>query len=119
MPPGRRIKNYTAQSGAVYEYVFARSARSRRWWRPGTEYAFTLRERRVGEVPVRIFLPDRHVRDCEKRRGRELSSAEKYAVAKMRLFALFDDEEERIARPRDVNVTPLQIDEALAALGIE
>jgi hypothetical protein len=48
---------------------------------------------RAEAVAVRIFVRSDAVRKWAKSAGRELTGTEEYAVAKMRLFVAFDEEE--------------------------
>ncbi len=75
-----RLKSYSAASGYVYEYYFR--------GQNGAEYRFDVSADRKTFSPVYVRLDPAAV---ARAAGRELSSVEEYAVAKMSLFAAFDE----------------------------
>ena len=87
-PPHARIKSYSAETGFVYQYVY-------RGYRPtaggsGTEYVFeTTRDRKL-RFSVAVHLMSATLDECTALLGRELIAAERYALAKMELFAALD-----------------------------
>jgi hypothetical protein len=89
----RRIKNYSAATGVVYTYYFREVFKSRRGLHGGTEYVYIVGADRAAPAAVRVFVRADAVRKWAKRAGRELTGTEEYAVAKMRLFLAFDEEE--------------------------
>ena len=87
----RRVKSYSGETGIVYQYVFAGQRRARRGWlAAGTEYVFDVSSDRKTNFPLPVFVRDDALRSWQKAHGRELSDAEQYAAAKMRLFRAFD-----------------------------
>jgi hypothetical protein len=96
-PLRARIKTYSSANGHVYQYVY-------RGWRPlpptgsnvraGREYVFQLNPTVGTGNRATVQLLDGEIGDCQKRIGRELLDAERYAVAKLSLFAAFDDAED-------------------------
>jgi hypothetical protein len=106
-PAARRVKHYAALSGYAYEYTYE----GYRETRGGCEYHFTVAPDRTASFALRVVLGNaplaawqqRHgpAPDApEEREGFALSARERYAVAKLALFAAFDDAENpgRLAR---------------------
>lgn len=89
----RRVKNYSAATGIVYQYHFYEVQKSRRGLASGTEFVYMVSVDRRTAFPLRIFVRRDAVEDWARKNGRELSSTEEYAVAKMRLFRAFDERE--------------------------
>lgn len=92
-PSIRRIKSYSAQSGYLYRYSFegSRPAPDR-----AIEYVFRIFTGPVSSdsqdgALVTVRIPAASIRAWEQPRSRHLSSAERYAVAKLALFQSFDD----------------------------
>jgi len=89
-PAVRRMKTYSAQSGYVYQYYFeghrAFAARE-----PGTEFVFQISADRKEWHPVSVCVGEAATRAWETAQSRQLSPTEHYAVAKMALFAAFDE----------------------------
>jgi hypothetical protein len=90
-PAVRRMKTYSAQSGYVYQYVYsgqrplARSA--------GVEFVFSVSADRKNWHEVGVLVEGPSVREWERSHQRNLSATEWYALAKMALFAAFDERE--------------------------
>jgi hypothetical protein len=84
------MKTYSAQSGYVYQYCYdgQRPARS-----PvaGIEFVFSVSADRAHWRPASVLIGDSVIAAWQERHGRQLSSTERYAVAKMALFQAFDE----------------------------
>ncbi len=115
----RRVKTYSAESGYVYQYSFQHSRRARRGLlAAGTEYVFEVSSDRKQDFLLAVFVRDDALHAWAREHGRELSSAESYASAKMRLFRAFDTAGSPEAVPQRVVVDSANIGELLAGLGI-
>src|SRR6185295_18652239 len=118
-PEVRRQKTYSAQSGYVYQYFYEGQRRTTREGQPGTQYVFDVSADRKTSFPVSIFLSDDSVGSWERSHGRALVNNERYAIAKMALFAAFDERENPEAMHSEVRVDPAAIDSILANLNID
>jgi len=115
-----RIKSYSAESGFVFQYSFQLSRRAKRgWFTAGHEYLFEVSRDRKTSYIVPVFVRDDAARDWEKRNGRELSAAERYAAAKMRLFRAFDSLEDPESEAAEVSVDAENIHALLESLGVD
>jgi hypothetical protein len=107
-PAVRRMKTYSAQSGYVYQYYydgqrpFGSSA-------AGIEFVFSVSADRASWRPASVLIGDAAIAAWQDRHGRQLSSTERYALAKMALFQAFDEratpermKDEVLVRPADV-----------------
>ena len=82
----RRVKTYQAESGYVYQYTF-----DGRYCRGGeTEFIFSVSMDRNADHRVSIVLPEASISAYEKEKDRRLAENERYGVAKIGLFRLFD-----------------------------
>src|SRR4051812_28958267 len=86
-PAVRRIKSYSAHSGYVYQYRY----QGHRPCGLVTEYVFEWSADRKEWCELAILLSDDAVRAWEITHARDLSSTERYALAKLALFAAFDN----------------------------
>lgn len=105
-PEVRRLKTHQAETGYVYQYYFD-------GWRPtqdGHEFVFAASSDRSRYWAVPVLIEDAGVRAWEQERGRELISAERHAVAKLALFAAFDQRP-----PAALTATPIRVDGRLLA----
>ncbi len=85
-PSSRRTKTYQAESGYVYQYVFE----GRHCCGRETAFVFSVNTRRESPQRVAIVVPDSALAPFEKESGRRLAENERYGVAKIALFRLFD-----------------------------
>ena len=90
-PPVRRLKTYSAQSGYVYQYCYEGQRPFLQAGRSGTEFVFSVSADRKSWRASKVLLPDSAVASWEAAHARELSSTERYAIAKMALFQAFDE----------------------------
>ena len=116
----RRMKTYTAQSGYVYEYYFVgeRDALAGDPDAPAREFVFDVTSDRKQMVAVSVFLKPDAPAAWASRHGRNLSSAEQYAAAKMRLLKGFD-EMERIREHTRMTVAAGDLEALLGDLGVD
>ncbi|MBE0660450.1 MAG: hypothetical protein IH602_22340 [Bryobacteraceae bacterium] len=104
-PAVARVKHYSALSGYVYEYVYqgyldTGSVRSHR---------FRVSADRKVWFDLEVAIQDEGVRAWEQANDRQLNAAERYAVAKLALFAAFDERETPAAMRQPVNVPAQRI----------
>src|SRR5438270_10664971 len=85
-PVGPRLKTYSAASGYVYQYAFT----GQRVWPDGIEYIFRVFYAGSGEQRISVWVMDGAVADWVGRNGRQLTSSERYGVAKLALRNAFD-----------------------------
>jgi hypothetical protein len=90
-PAVRRLKTYSAQTGYVYQYYYEGHRPFHSKGEVGTEYVFSLSADPKRWHPGSVLLSAAAIADWERANGRELSSTERYAVAKMALFQAFDE----------------------------
>jgi hypothetical protein len=113
--PLPRMKNYSAMSGYAYEYVnqgYRDQAGAR-------EHIFTASGDRKTWMNVVVRVEQKAIDSWERANGRDLSSSERYAVAKLALFRAFDERESPAAMKEPVVVGPDLIGELLASVGID
>jgi hypothetical protein len=115
----RRMKSYTGQTGYVYQYYFVgkREALADRE-RPATEYIFDVTSDRHSFFAVSIFLQEDAPKAWAAAHGRELTEAEQYAAAKLRLFAGFDEIKDMAGSGRTLLIDADNIDSVLEALDL-
>ena len=114
-----RTKTYSAESGYVYQYAFRNSRRTRRGlFAAGTEYIFEISGDRKSTYRLPVFVADGALKSWERKKGRELSSAEQYAAAKLGLLRAFDRAERPAVVPSDVVVDAASIHDLLAPLDL-
>jgi len=114
----RRVKSYSAQSGYVYQYYFFEVQKARRGGFSGTEYVYMVSTDRKTVFPVRILVRSDAVEAWAARTGRALSGTEEYAVAKMRLFQIFDESEQLVVGAHDYFVDDSNLDALLELLDL-
>jgi hypothetical protein len=88
-PVQPRRKTRSAATGHVYQYTYRgfRTLTSP----PGTEYVFDASRDRGEIFAIRVRLLESAQSECVSLIGRELLGVEQYAIAKMTLFAAFDE----------------------------
>jgi hypothetical protein len=97
-PSVRRMKTYSALSGYVYQYYYEGQRPFRAGADRGVEFVFSLSSDRKTWHPVSVLVGDAAIANWEQTHARELSSTERYAVAKVALFQAFDER----ARPEEM-----------------
>jgi len=116
--PSSRRKHYTSQSGLHYEYWYEGQRSYRSGTDSGTEFVFrALIQHKSGSVAV--FLSAGVLRPWEQQHGRELSAAERYAIAKMALFQAFDERAGPANMVEEVYVRGAELDTIAEMLNLE
>lgn len=91
-PVRPRVKTYSSATGFVYQYLYkGRRPIAEKGADEGTEYVFAVAQTRGHSGDIRVQLLDREISACETSAGRELLNTERYAIAKLTLFAAFDE----------------------------
>jgi hypothetical protein len=113
------MKTYAGASGYVYQYYFVgkRAALPGSPEGPATEFIFDVSADRKSTYAISIFVPRDAAAAWAARHGHDLTGAEQYAAAKMRLFQAFDEMETPAASPRRFAVTAASLEDLLASLG--
>ena len=116
----RRYKSYAAETGVSYHYFFEEKKGVRRpeGMGHGVDFIFVVRPDQHPPLALRIFLQDHALRRWRERHGRELDSNERYALAKMRLFRAFDQEESLREERLNIVVDEGNLEELLEPLGV-
>ena len=117
-PVVRRQKTYSAESGYVYQYFYEGQRPAKRDGAAGTQYVFNVSADRKSSFPVSVFVSEESLENWQREHARQLSSTERYAVAKMALFQAFDQRESPAALSDEVRVRPADVDHFLATLDI-
>src|SRR3984885_7073221 len=117
----RRLKTYAGAQGYVYQYYFVgqRAALPNDPESPATEFIFDVTSDRKLTYAVSVFLPDKAVAGWAKAHGRQLTEAEQYAAAKLRLFRAFDELEDVKSQGRRLVIDGALLKEAMTTLGVE
>ena len=113
----RRIKNYNAGTGYVWQYHFEEVRADQQ--RDGSEYVFVVSRDRKTSYAVPVLLRREALDAWAAAHGRPLSGAEQYAAVKMRLFRAFDEIEDLQPARDSLEVTPDNIADLLAALDLD
>ncbi len=114
----RRVKTYTGAQGYVYQYYFV-GKRQALSGASATEYIFDVTSDRKTMFAVSVFLTSEATAAWTDRHGRQLTDAEQYAAAKLRLFQGFDEIENMMADGRTLPLDTARLEEALSSLGID
>ncbi len=115
----RRIKNYNAETGYVWQYHFEEVRPSPEGSGRGDEYVFVVSRDRKTSYAVPVFLRREALDAWAAAHGRPLSGAEQYAAVKMRLFRAFDEVEDLQPAGEALEVSPENIAELLAPLNLD
>jgi hypothetical protein len=118
----RRVKSYSAANGYVYQYCFYEVNRVVEEGRPAGEFIYAVSVDRKSTFGLRILVFRAALEAWARSNGRPLSSSEEYAVAKIRLFRAFDENEvpaaAESARHISLVVDESNLEEMLQALNI-
>lgn len=114
-PAVRRQKNYAAETGYAYEYFYE----GMRDVEGGEQYCFAVSGDRKSWLQTAVTVPAAGVGAWESAHGRALAGNERYAIAKLALFAAFDARDCPAEMREPVCVTPGQVEEFLARLGVD
>jgi len=101
----RRLKTYSAASGYVYQYFYEGHR--------GTEYFFQVSADRRTYFSLAVLLSESALESSP----RELSSTDRYAVAKMALFKAFDERASPDEMRQPVRVRPEDVAAIAEQLG--
>ncbi len=95
MKTGRRYRLYAADTGVTYQYYFQgrRPVVRPEGQGAGSDFTFVVSGDQRPPFTLRIFVSERARAAWRDAHGQDLSSNEQYAVAKMRLFRAFDEQE--------------------------
>jgi hypothetical protein len=104
-PAVRRLKTYSAASGYVYQYFYEGHR--------GTEYFFQVSADRRTYFSLAVLLSESALESSP----RELSSTDRYAVAKMALFKAFDERASPDEMRQPVRVRPEDVAAIAEQLG--
>jgi hypothetical protein len=118
-PEVRRQKTHSAESGYVYQYFYEGQRASVRGGYSGIQFVFDVSADRKTSFPGSVFVSDASVEHWERDHGRSLTSTERYAIAKLALFAAFDRCAEPAAMHDEVIVGSAEVDEFLERLSID
>ena len=117
-PKVLRQKTHSAESGYVYQYFYEGQRPARREASTGAQFVFNVSADRKSSFPVSVFLSDEAVESWQREHGRDLSSTERYAVAKLALFQAFDQRPSPDAMNQEVCVQAPDVESFLATLDI-
>ena len=117
----RRLKSYTGAEGRVYRYYFVgtRIAAANAPAHPATEYVFEISTDGTKFSPVSVFLPITAPVAWSAAHGRDLSDAEKYAGAKMRLLRALDASADLVREHPHFVLDADMLEELLAQLDLD
>jgi len=104
------MKTYSAQSGYVYQYFYEGYQ--------GETYVFSVSADRKNWHPVTVTVSAAALRAWEAAHARELSSTERYAIAKMALFQGFDERPNPGAMGAEVRVREDEVERLVETLGL-
>lgn len=113
----RRLKTYTGAQGYVYQYYFV-GKRPALSGPPSTEFIFDVTSDRKTMFAVSVFLAEDATRAWASQHGRQLTDAEQYAGAKMRLFQGFDEIEHMMQDGRSLSLDSDGLESLLTTLGV-
>lgn len=117
-PAIRRMKTYSAQSGYVYQYFHEGQREFRSGRERGTEYVFQISADRKNWVDASVLVGEDSLRAWQEGHGRELSSTERYAIAKMALFQAFDERPNPAGMSGEIRVRPADVEGIVDSLGL-
>jgi len=117
----RRLKTYTSETGAVYQYYFVgkRPALANDPAAPAVEFIFDVVSDRKPTFAVTVFLRQEATAAWQEQHGRMLVDTEHYAAAKMKLFRGFDQIEDVMNDGRRLTIGLEELEELLAQLGVD
>ena len=117
--PVRRMKTYAGGQGYVYQYYFVGKRVALEREVSATEYIFDVTSDRKTSFATSVFLAEAAVHHWVSAHGRELTEAEQYAAAKMRLFEGFDQIENMMADGRRLTIDGGALERLLKNLKID
>jgi hypothetical protein len=117
-PAVRRLKTYSARSGFVYQYRYQGCRPLHAGRDSGVEFVFSVSAGRKSWLAVGVLVIDAAIRAWEEARARQLSSAERYAIAKMALFQAFDERPTPTLMKDQVRVRNADLEAIIEALDL-
>ena len=117
-PAVRRMKTYSAGTGYVYQYFYEGQREFRAGGEQGAEYVFQISADRKKWEDASVLVADSAVRAWQDQHTRELSSTERYAIAKMALFHAFDERPTPAEMSGEIRVRAADVDEIVESLGL-
>jgi hypothetical protein len=117
-PAVRRMKTYSAQSGYVYQYFYEGHRAFDAAGDRGMEFVFQISADRKTWTDLSVLVSASAVGSWEKANARELSAAERYAIAKIALFQAFDERSGPAQMREHVRVRNADIDGIVETLGL-
>jgi len=113
----RRLKTYSARSGYAYQYRY-QGSRPLHGQDSGVEFVFSVSADRKSWHAVGVLVSDGAIRAWEEARARQLSSTERYAIAKMALFQAFDERPTPALMKDQVRVRDADLEAIIEALDL-
>ncbi len=116
----RRLKTYAGTQGYVYQYYFvgSRPALPEYGGPTATEYVFDVTSDRKTTFSVSVFLHHDAIAAWTGSHRRQLTAAEQYAAAKLRLFRGFDEIENMMNEGRILPLDASALEQLLAGIGV-
>jgi len=111
------MKTYSSQSGYVYQYYYE-GRRERAVSDSGVEFVFTISADRKNWNAASVHVGQAVLAPWEQAHGRELSSTEQYAIAKMALFQAFDAGARPSDIASDIDVRAADVEGIIETLGL-
>jgi hypothetical protein len=115
-PARKRLKTHSAATGYVYQYFYI-GYRKMGPESGDLEYVFRASSDRQHYHPISVILGADRIVESSARRGRTLTEAEKYAVAKLSLFTKLDQEGRAVSERIEIRPDSREIDCHLGTLG--
>jgi hypothetical protein len=115
----RRIKTYSSELGTVYQYQFYSAAPASLQGVTGNLFKYYVSVDRKNMFTIQVFIHPSTAEAYQKHFHRPISGTEEYAVAKMRLFQAFDEDETLASSRPTLTVDASNIDALLAKLDLE
>jgi hypothetical protein len=114
VPVVRRVKNYAAFSGYVYQYFFE----GYRDTRDAREFVFSVSGDRKAWSAFQVRLADDAAQEWEHDHDLVLGDRERYALAKLALFSVLDERANPTELGGSIEVTPEMAVELLEKLDL-
>ena len=112
------MKTYSAQSGYVYQYFYEGHRPYGSGEDCGVEFVFSVSADRKNWHPAGVLVAETALRGWEAAHARELSSTERYAIAKLALFQAFDERATPALMREDVRVRAADVDAIVETLDL-
>jgi hypothetical protein len=109
-PAVPRLKTYSARSGYVYQYRYQGNRPLPAGPDSGVEFVFSVSADRKSWHDLGVVVSDGAIRAWEEAHARELTSAERHAIAKMALFQAFDERPTPALMKEQVRVRPADVE---------